>query len=94
MQVTSAVTKVRAGYTFSEASAVEQVKKNKLPLFIIHGDQDELVPTEMADRIYDAATSEKEIWIVPGAGHTEAYTIAEEEYQKRLTAFIKKVQNK
>jgi uncharacterized protein len=94
MQVTSAVTKVRAGYSFSEASAVEQVKKNKLPLFIIHGDQDELVPTEMADRIYDAATSEKEIWIVPGAGHTEAYTVAEEEYQKRLTAFIKKVQNK
>ena len=30
----------------------------------------------------------KGIWIGPGAGHTEAYTIAEEEYQKRLKAFL------
>ncbi|HAQ08019.1 MAG TPA: alpha/beta hydrolase, partial [Bacillus bacterium] len=27
------------------------------------------------------------LWIVPGAGHTEAYTIAEENYQERLKAF-------
>jgi uncharacterized protein len=89
MDITSAVTKVRAGYTFAEASAVEQVKKNTRPLFIIHGDQDELVPTEMADVLYNAASSEKELWIVPGAGHTEAYTVAEEEYQNRLKAFLK-----
>ncbi|MDP4162653.1 MAG: alpha/beta hydrolase [Bacillota bacterium] len=88
MDITSAITKIRAGYTFDEASALESVKKNKLPLFIIHGDKDELVPTEMAHEIYNAATSEKELWIVHGAGHTEAYTIAEEEYQKRLKAFL------
>lgn len=91
MQVTSAITNLRAGYTFSEASALESVKKNKLPLFIIHGDKDDLVPTEMAQRIFDKAISKKELWIVPGAGHTEAYTIAEEEYQKRLMAFLNNV---
>ncbi len=90
MEVTSGITKLRAGYTFGEASAVDCVMKNKLPLFIIHGDQDELVPTEMANEIFEASTSEKEIWIVPGAGHTEAYTVAEEEYQKRLKAFLDK----
>ncbi|MEQ2529289.1 alpha/beta hydrolase [Bacillaceae bacterium CLA-AA-H227] len=90
MEVTSGITKLRAGYTFGEASAIESVKKNKLPLFIIHGDQDDLVPTEMANEIFKAATSEKELWIVPGAGHTEAYTVAEEEYQKRLKAFLDK----
>ncbi|MGD6965890.1 alpha/beta hydrolase [Rossellomorea vietnamensis] len=88
MEITSVVTNIRAGYTFSEASAVEQVKKNDLPLFIIHGDQDELVPTEMANVLYEEASGEKELWIVPGAGHTEAYTVAEEEYQKRLKAFL------
>ncbi|WP_042463239.1 alpha/beta hydrolase [Neobacillus dielmonensis] len=89
MDVTSIITKIRAGYSFKEASALDSVKKNKLPLFIIHGDQDDLVPTEMAQEIYKAAVSDdKEIWFVPGAGHTEAYTIAEEEYQKRLKAFL------
>jgi fermentation-respiration switch protein FrsA (DUF1100 family) len=88
MEVTSVITKIRAGYTFEEASALENVKKSKFPLFIIHGDQDELVPTEMGTEIYDAATSEKDLWIVKGAGHTEAYTVAEEEYKKRLQNFL------
>jgi uncharacterized protein len=88
MEVTSVITNIRAGYTFEEASAIESVKKNKLPLFIIHGDQDELVPTEMANEIYNAASSEKDLWIVKGAGHTEAYTVAEEEYKNRLQVFL------
>lgn len=91
MEVTSAVTKLRAGYTFTEASALEQVKKNNLPLFIIHGDQDELVPTEMAYALYEAASGDKELWIVPGVKHTEAYTDQVEEYQTRLKAFFDKV---
>lgn len=90
MEVTSVVTSVRAGYTFSEASAINQVKENKLPLFIIHGDKDVLVPTEMAYRLFEAAGGDKELWIVPGVGHTEAYTEAEEEYQKRLLTFLEK----
>lgn len=88
MEVTSVVTKIRAGYTFEEASALESVKKNKLPLFIIHGNKDELVPTEMATDLYEAASSEKDLWIVEGAGHTEAYTVAEEEYKRRLQNFL------
>ncbi|MFD1739798.1 alpha/beta hydrolase [Bacillus salitolerans] len=89
MQVTSIVTTLRAGYSFTEASAIEQVKKNSLPLFIIHGDKDELVPTEMANELYEAAGENKEIWIVPGAGHTEGYTVAEAEYQARLKDFLR-----
>jgi uncharacterized protein len=88
MDITGVVTKVRAGYSFKEASALEQVKKNHLPLFIIHGDKDELVPTEMANRLYEAANGLKELWIVPGAGHTEGFTVQEEEYKKRIKGFI------
>ncbi|QTM98979.1 alpha/beta fold hydrolase [Sediminibacillus dalangtanensis] len=88
ISITSGMTKLRAGYWFGEASAIEQVKDNTRPLFIIHGDRDELVPTEMAHRLYEAADSEKQLWIVPGAGHTDAYAAATAEFQKRLEAFI------
>lgn len=88
MQITSVFTKIRAGYSFSEASAIEQVRKNKLPLFIIHGDRDDLVPTDMAYEIYGKAGGEKELWIVPGAGHTDGYTVAEQEYQEKLKEFL------
>ncbi|MFE8702833.1 alpha/beta hydrolase [Cytobacillus sp. FJAT-54145] len=91
MEVTSFITNLRAGYTFEEASAIEQVKKNTRPLLIIHGDQDDLVPTEMAYRIEEVAKSDKELWIVPGAGHTKGYTVAKEEYEQRVLDFITKV---
>ncbi|UJL47490.1 alpha/beta hydrolase [Virgibacillus sp. NKC19-16] len=88
LDVTSVMTKVRAGYTFEEASAIDQVKDNTRPLFIIHGAEDELVPTEMADKLYAAAGGEKELWIVPDAGHTDAHTVATAEFQERLQDFI------
>ncbi|MBB6453535.1 hypothetical protein HNQ94_001984 [Salirhabdus euzebyi] len=93
MEITSMITNFRAGYTFEEASAIEQVKKNTRPLFIIHGDADELVPTEMGHEIFEAASGEKELWIVPDAGHTKAYTVAKEEFEQRVTAFIEKALN-
>ncbi|PWW20498.1 hypothetical protein DFO73_11574 [Cytobacillus oceanisediminis] len=88
MQVTSVFAKLRAGYSFNEASAIEQVKNNELPLFIIHGDQDDLVPKDMAYELYEEAGGEKELWMVPGAGHTDGYTVAKQEYQERLKEFL------
>lgn len=93
LNVTSIVTKIRAGYTFEEASVVEQVKKNTQPLFIIHGDTDDLVPTRMAHEIFDAANGEKELWLVPNTGHTKAYENVTHEYEQRVKAFLDKVLN-
>ncbi|WP_339216136.1 alpha/beta hydrolase [Ornithinibacillus sp. FSL M8-0202] len=90
LDITSMITKVRAGYFFGEASAIDQVKNNTRDLFIIHGDADELVPTEMAYELFEAAGGDKELWIVPNAGHTKAYNVATEEFQDRLQQFLDK----
>jgi hypothetical protein len=91
LEVTSVITKIRAGYTLGEASAVEQVKGNELPLFIIHGEDDDLVPTDMAHEIYDAAGGEKELWIVPDTGHVKAMDNFTGEFLDRLGEFVDKV---
>ena len=89
LKLTSVITKIRAGYYFSEVTALEQVKKNKLPLFIIHGDADELVPTEMSKLIYKAANVDnKRLWIVPETGHIKAYETETIEFEKRLDDFL------
>ncbi|WP_158738729.1 alpha/beta hydrolase [Alteribacillus sp. YIM 98480] len=88
LDVASFITQFRHGYTFKEASAIEQVQKNTRPLLIIHGEDDELVPTEMASRIYEAAGGDKELWIVPDTGHIKAYHTEPQEFEKRLKDFI------
>lgn len=86
--ITSGITELRAGFTFNEASALEQAAKNALSLFIIHGDADELVPASMAEELHEAAGGDNMFWTVPDAGHVKAYTIATQEYQERLKRFI------
>lgn len=88
MQVTSLVTKVRAGYFFGEANAVEQLKKNQRPMLFIHGDEDTFVPFEMLDKVYRATKGPKEKYVVKGAEHAEAYKTDPEKYQQVVQQFL------
>lgn len=86
---TNLLTKLRAGYTFKEASAIKQVEKNKLPMLFIHGEMDDYVPLYMVYQLFQACNAPKEIYIVPDANHAEAYYKAPEKYVEVVTKFIK-----
>lgn len=90
VNVTSMLTKLKAGYTFSEASALEQVKKAKVPIMFIHGEKDTFVPFEMVYELYDAANTEKELYVVPDAEHGNAYDINPSLYEEKVTNFVTK----
>ena len=86
--VTSGITRIRSGFSFGEASAVKQAEKNERPLFLVHGERDELVPVSMSREIHEAAGNQSVLWTVPDAGHVKSYTVATGEYQERLKEFI------
>jgi pimeloyl-ACP methyl ester carboxylesterase len=58
------------------------------PLLIIAGVDDTSVPPSMAERLFRAAREPKELWIVPGANHGEAWRVAGREYEERVTRFF------
>jgi len=88
LDITSLIAKLRAGFFFGEVSAIEQVKKNELPIFIIHGEADDLVPTWMGEEIFAATGGEKELWLVPDVGHIKAYELETIEFEKRVDDFL------
>lgn len=90
MNISSKMCKILAGYDFRDCSALEQVKKAKLPILFIHGDEDNFVPTDMGRQMYDACNSEKRILIVKGAGHAESYYAATHEYESTVDEFLNK----
>jgi uncharacterized protein len=47
-----------------------------MPLLIVHGEADRVVPPDHAIALYEAARPPKELWLVPGAGHIQAFTTA------------------
>ncbi len=58
------------------------------PVFILAGDLDTLVPKFMAQQLYAAAGTPKELWIVPNAHHADFEEVAPREYQQRLRDYF------
>ncbi|MBO5068830.1 MAG: alpha/beta hydrolase [Roseburia sp.] len=91
---TNLVLQLRGGYDLKDASALEAVKKTDLPVLIIHGEEDDMVPVEMAYELYDAAGREKELLIIPGAGHAQAMDKDPELYYDTIFSFLNEAYNK
>lgn len=94
MNYASLVTKLRAGYWLEDGSAIEQVKKSKTPMLFIHGTEDTFVPSYMVDEVYEVASCPKEKFIVPGAGHGAAASVAGDSYWEKVDKFLDKYMNK
>lgn len=90
--ITSAsfVSTIRAGYNFTEASSVEQVKKSVTPTLFIHGDEDDFVPFEMLDVVYSQANCPKQKLVIKGAGHVESSSKAKNIYWNTVENFLRK----
>lgn len=88
LQSTSLLTKLRAGYLFEEASALKQIRKSRVPILFIHGSGDLFVPTEMVYQLYENGPAQKQLFIVPDAGHAKALSFDPEGYQREMVQFL------
>ena len=80
LNVSSLVSKVRAGYFLGTASSLKQVEKSKTPILFIHGDKDDFVPYYMMEELYNATSSEKEMLTIKDAGHAKSSEVDPETY--------------
>lgn len=88
LPTTSLVTKMKAGYSLTEASALAQVQKANVPILYMHGEDDTFVPVHLAEELFQATNSDAEILTIPDAGHGEAFVVAKEEYLAKLHVFL------
>ncbi len=56
--------------SYTPADAISAIAP--LPLLLIHGDQDVVVPLRHSQQLFEQAGEPKQLWIVPGAGHTQS----------------------
>lgn len=59
-----------------------------IPLLVVHGERDRIVPVAHGERLYAAAREPKELWRIAGAGHIEGFT--SEQWRKRLVSYLGK----
>ena len=75
------------GFDLEEVSAMESVKRAKVPIIFIHGEADGFVPCDMSRSLYESCVSPKKIMTVPEAGHGIAYLKDGEAYLRALREF-------
>jgi fermentation-respiration switch protein FrsA (DUF1100 family) len=72
---------------YSPSDAVAGV--SPIPLLVIHGDRDAIVPLHHGQRLYELAREPKQLWIVPGGGHIQAFQ--HQTYRDRFVAYLTEV---
>lgn len=58
------------------------------PIFIIQGMADTMIPSDSAQRIYDAAGEPKQLWTEPDAGHLGMYSSHPDTYTEKVISFF------
>ena len=72
---------------YSPSAAVAGV--SPISLLIIHGDRDPIVPPQHGQRLYDLAREPKQLWVIPGGGHIQAFQ--NQIYRDRFVAYLTEV---
>jgi fermentation-respiration switch protein FrsA (DUF1100 family) len=60
-----------------------------LPLLLIHGEADKTVPIKDGRRLAALAGPATQHWVVPGADHSASHKVAGEDYERRVTDFLR-----
>jgi len=75
--------KYRYGFDLRQVSPVESMRRTSTPTLLIHGLQDSRTPYWHSQALAQSSV-QSELWLVPNAEHTSAYSVAPKEFRRRV----------
>lgn len=76
-------------FSLTEKNTRKTLAKNKLPILMVHGAQDDFVPCQMTRDGFSACAGKKELLIVEGAEHGVSFLVDPDGYGNALIRFFK-----
>jgi fermentation-respiration switch protein FrsA (DUF1100 family) len=84
LEVAIAYTLLRYGVYLPDADPMAAVSTSIVPALLIAGTIDENIPMHHAEELEKACPTHCTLWIVPGADHGGASSVAHAEFQRRV----------
>ncbi len=75
----------------SKFNTIEKIKTLHLPLLVMHGELDEILPIGLGRRLYASANDPKEFYEISGARHNDTFFVGGDEYFDRITRLAKNI---
>ena len=82
------------GIDLSKLAPEEAIRSVNVPILVIHGEADTRIPTEHGIRVFEAAHSDSELWLVPESDHAEAFFNFPQDYMGRVVDYFRARFNK
>lgn len=80
--------RIFGGFDLRGADAAEAARHTKVPILILHGEDDRFVPCEMSAEIEKANPAMVRRYTFPGAGHGLSYVVDAPRYERLVKEFI------
>jgi pimeloyl-ACP methyl ester carboxylesterase len=74
--------------THQRFDSINKINRLKMPVLILHGTEDRVVPFEMSRRLYEQAPSPKRLKLIRGGGHNNSARVGGAEYLKTVRDFL------
>jgi alpha-beta hydrolase superfamily lysophospholipase len=68
---------------------INKIEKLSRPVIIFQGDQDKVVPQNMAERLFQRANEPKALYLIPGGGHSNLFQVGGEKYRNAWIDLIR-----
>jgi len=75
----------------AEFNLVERLRRISVPVLVVHGDRDEVVPIQLGQQVFEAAREPKSFYLVSGADHNDLYVVGGRPYFQRIKRFVVEV---
>ena len=75
------------GFDPNDAPPVEVLRNCRIPVIFYHGDADDFVPCDMSRENYAVCPTDKQLVIIPNAGHGLSYLVDPDTYLSTLREF-------
>ena len=86
--ITQLMAERKANFGFKDASTLDAMAQNTIPVLFVHGEDDDFVPIEMSEANYNACKAEKRFVRVPNARHACGYVVDKARCEQALDAFL------
>lgn len=75
-------------FDLDETTVTDAVRRTRIPILLIHGEDDRFVPCRMSQEIWSACGGHRTLKTFPGAGHGLSYMVDTKRYERLVRQFV------